>query len=181
MLFDYVPYAEYHSYWQMFVVSEIEMPKLPNGELNISSRFYNLNEDDIFEEYESIQKKAIEFIYYKHESQIKFLVESFIHNEGYSLKKLDKKLILLVSHLTNLLQTLLPNEDPLGLRVRNIIISDYKKFGTLIAKDLMVEMRMTLEDSTIKLLVQSFLQYIKQLKRVQVVELEVIRGIKISR
>ncbi|MDA2393353.1 hypothetical protein PDN30_10100 [Bacillus cereus] len=96
------------------------------------------------------------------------------------MKKLDTKLTMLVSHLTDMLQTLLPNEESLGLRVRSIIISNYKKFGTLITKDLEGEKRMTLEDSTMKLLVESSLMYIMQLKRVQVVELEVIRGIKFN-
>lgn len=180
ILIDYVPYAEYRSYWQMFISCEIEMPKLPYSQYDMSGYFYQIKEDNIFEKYKDIQKSAIEFLYYKHESQIKLLFANFIHEEGHSLKKLNRKLTILVSHLTDMLQTLLPNEDSLGLRVRNIIISDYKKFGTLIAKELVGEKRMTLEDSTMKLLVESSLTYIMQLKRVQVVELEVIRGIKFS-
>lgn len=70
------------------------------------------------------------------------------------MKRLDKKLTMLVSYLTDMLQTLLPNEDSLGLRVRNIIISDYKKFGTVIANDLVGEKRMTLKNSMMKLLVE---------------------------
>ncbi len=61
MLFDYVPYAEYHSYWQMFVNGEIETPKFPNSQLSIPSHFFNLIEDDIFEKYESIQKTQLNF------------------------------------------------------------------------------------------------------------------------
>lgn len=61
VLFDYVPYAEYHSYWQMFMVGEIEMSEFPNSQLSISSHFYNLKEDDIFEKYESIQKTQLNF------------------------------------------------------------------------------------------------------------------------
>lgn len=173
MLFDYVPYAEYHSYWQMFVIGEIEMPKFPNSQLNISSHFYNLNEDDIVEEYESIQKNAIEFLYYKCGKQIHNLFVEFIMQEGDSLKKLDKKLNNFVSRLTRFLQEYVPNEDSLGLRARNIIISDYKKFGFLIAKEMKDE-SWTLVEHTLKLLVESSLAYITKLQIVQTIELEVI-------
>ncbi|CAI8888119.1 hypothetical protein [Bacillus velezensis] len=173
VLFDYVPYAEYHSYWQMFVIGEIEMPKFPNGQFSISSHFYNLKEDDIFERYESIQKKAIEFLYYKCGKQIHTLFVDFILQEGDSLKKLDKKLNYFVLHLTNFLPKYISNEDSLGLRARNIIISDYMKIGTIIAKEMKGE-PWTLDEHTIKLLVESSLAYVTDLKRVQTIELEVI-------
>lgn len=179
VLFDYVPYAEYHSYWQMFVVGEIEMPKFPNSQLSIFSHFYNLKEDDIFEEYESIQKNAIEFLYYKCGKQIHSLFVDFIMQEGESLKKLDKKLNNFVSGLTRFLLKFIPNEDSLGLRARNIIISDYKKFGTLIAKEMKGE-PWTLDEHTLKLLVESSLAYITELKRVQTIELEVINKYNFS-
>ncbi|MFT8927808.1 MAG: hypothetical protein ABF969_00590 [Sporolactobacillus sp.] len=183
VLFDYVPYAEYSSYWQMFIVPEelgIKMPKFPKSQYTMAPYFYQIKEDDIIERYPITLTNAVEFLYHKHSTQIKSLFVNFINKEGYSLKKLDKKLTTLISLLTDLLKTFLPNEDSLGLRVRNILISDYKKFGTLIAKNLGGAKRMTLEDSTMKLLVESSLTYIMQLKRVQVVELEVIRGIKFS-
>ncbi|MNW41287.1 hypothetical protein D3C74_184210 [compost metagenome] len=173
LLFDYVPYAEYHSFWQMFVDGEIEMPKLPNSQLSISSHFYNLKEDDIFEKYGSIQKNAIEFLYYKCGAQFYILFVDFIMQEGNSLKKLDKKLNNFVSRLTRFLLNYVPNENSLGLRVRNIIISDYQKFGALIAKEMKGE-PWTLVEHTLKLLVESSLAYITELKRVQTIELEVI-------
>lgn len=179
VLFDYVPYAEYHSYWQIFVVGEIEMPKFLNSQLSIFSHFYNLKEDDIFEEYESIQKNAIEFLYYKCGKQIHSLFVDFIMQEGESLKKLDKKLNNFVSRLTRFLLKFIPNEDSLGLRARNIIISDYKKFGTLITKEMKGE-PWTLDEHTLKLLVESSLSYITELKRVQTIELEVINKYNFS-
>ncbi|MGM0095050.1 hypothetical protein IGI69_000229 [Enterococcus sp. DIV1083b] len=179
VLFDYVPYAEYHSYWQMFVIGEIETPKFPNGQLSIPSHFYNLKEDDIFEKYESIQKNAIEFLYYKCGTQIHALFVDFIIKEGDSLKKLDKKLNYFVLHLTNFLLKYIPNEDSLGLRARNIIISDYMKFGTLIAKEMKGE-PWTLNEHTLKLLVESSFAYITELKRVQTIELEVINKYNFS-
>lgn len=179
VLFDYVPYAEYHTFWQMFVVGEIEIPKFPNSQFSISSHFYNLKEDDIFEKYECIQKNAIEFLYYKCGTQIHNLFVDFIMQEGESLKKLDKKLNNFVSRLTRFLLKFIPNEDSLGLRARNIIISDYKKFGTLIAKEMIGE-PWTLDEHTLKLLVESSLAYITELKRVQTIELEVINKYNFS-
>lgn len=73
----------------------------------------------------------------------------------------------------------MPNEDSLGLRVRNIIISDYKKFGSLIAKKLLGE-QFELNELNQKLLVESSLAYITDLERVQVIELEVIKGYKFN-
>ncbi|MEH6931934.1 hypothetical protein [Bacillus sp. JJ783] len=181
VLFDYVPYAEYHSFWQMFVVGEIQMPKFSNShsQLSISSHFYYLKENDIFEKYECIQKNAIEFLYYKCGTQFHILFVDFIIQEGDSLKKLDKKLNNFVSRLTRFLQKYIPNEDSLGLRARNIIISDYKKFGTLIAKEMKDE-PWTLDELTLKLLVESSLAYITELKRVQTIELEVINQYNFS-
>jgi hypothetical protein len=99
--------------------------------------------------------------------------------EGDSLKKLDRKLENLVSLLTKCLLKFIPNEDSLGLRARNIIISDYKKFGTLIAKEMKGE-PWTLDEHTLKLLVQSSSAYITELKRVQTIELEVINKYNFS-
>ncbi|MFT8930229.1 MAG: hypothetical protein ABF969_12935 [Sporolactobacillus sp.] len=184
ILIDYVPYAEYHSYWQMFVVGEIEMPKLPNSRYTMSSYFYQIREDEIIEQYEGIQNKAIEFIYYKYNDSLsklirKFLKDSFKVNGKYSLKKVDNKLGILVSQLMDFFANNMPNEDSLGLRVRNIIISDYKKFGSLIAKELMGE-QLELTELTQKFLVESSLTYITELKRVQVIELEAIKGYKFN-
>lgn len=53
----YILYAEYHSYWQMFVVSNTNMPKLPDNSFTIPAYWYHLKEDKIFEQYE-IKKKS---------------------------------------------------------------------------------------------------------------------------
>lgn len=103
----------------------------------------------------------------------------FIMQEGESLKKLDKKLNNFVSRLTRFLLKLVPNEDSLGLRARNIIISDYKKFGTLIAKEMKGE-PWTLDEHTLKLLVEYPLAYITEFKRVQTIELELINKYNFS-
>ncbi|HFU3823873.1 TPA: hypothetical protein ACGO0B_001588 [Streptococcus suis] len=183
-LIDYVPYAEYHSYWQMFIVGEIEMPKFPDSKFTISSSFYQIKEDEIFEQYELTQKNAIKYFFYKHNESLLSMIRGFLRDEfrtddGYSLKKIDKKISILLSRFMNYFEKNIPNDDSLGLRVRSIIISDFKKFGTLIAKDLSgKQAQLELSELTQKLLVESSFAYITNLKRVQKIESEIINGNK---
>lgn len=183
MLFDYVPYAEYHSYWRMFVEG-IDMPTFPDNEFVIPAYYYRLNEDSIIEQYGLKQKNAIEFLYYKFDVDLTKILWNFLKNEfktddGYSLKKIDKKLENLVSTLNVFFLDNIPDEESLGLRVRNILVSDYKRFGYLIAKKMEKE-KFELAEDTLKYLVESSLTYVNELKRVQVIELNVIKGYNFS-
>lgn len=183
MLFDYVPYAEYHSYWRMFVEG-IDMPTFPNNKFVIPAYYYRLNEDSIIEQYGLKQKNAIEFLYYKFDVDLTKILWDFLKNEfktddGYSLKKIDKKLENLVSTLNVFFLDNIPDEESLGLRVRNILLSDYKRFGYLIAKKMEKE-KFELAEDTLKYLVESSLTYVNELKRVQVIELNVIKGYNFS-
>lgn len=128
----------------MFVVSESDMLKMPDKIHKIPAYYYQLREDEIFEQYEIKQRNAIKYIWYKFESYLinlinNYLVHSFnieIQNNGnnkeekslYTLKKLDKKLDKLVNELKMFFIENEPTEDSLGLRVRGIILSDYKKW-----------------------------------------------------
>ncbi|MDT2703020.1 hypothetical protein [Enterococcus dongliensis] len=183
MLFDYVPYAEYHSYWRMFVEGR-NMPTFPDNEFVIPAYYYQLNEDSIIEQYGLKRINAIEFLYYKFDVDLMEIVKDFLENEfktdsGYSLKKIDKKLEHLVSVLNVFFLKNMPDEDSLGLRVRNILISDYRRFGYLIARK-MEKGKFELAEHTLKYLVESSLAYVNELKRVQVIELNVIKGYNFS-
>lgn len=195
ILFDYIPYAEYHSYWQMFVVGEIDMPKMPDKTYKIPAYYYQLREDDIFEQYEIKQRNAIRYIWYKFEDSLLIVINNFLDNSFniesqnngnnkeekmlYTLKKLDKKLDKLVNELKIFFIDNEPNEDSLGLRVRSIILSDYKKIGLLISEEMNKE-EIELNELVIKHLVESSLRYIVELKRVQVLENEIIKGYDFS-
>ncbi|KAJ71266.1 hypothetical protein M222_2456 [Enterococcus faecalis AZ19] len=183
MLFDYVPYAEYHSYWEMFIEGN-NMTKFPDNEFVIPAYYYQLNEDSIIEQYGLKQINAIKFLYYKFDILLTNIMKDFLENgfktdDGYSLKKIDKKLEHLVSMLNAFFLENMPNEDSLGLRVRNILISDYKRFGYLIARKMKKE-KFELAEYTVKYLVESSLTYVNELKRVQVIELNVIKGYNFS-
>ncbi|MBX9041516.1 hypothetical protein [Enterococcus durans] len=195
ILFDYIPYAEYHSYWQMFIACEIDMPKMPDETYTIPAYYYQLESDDIFAQYEIKQKKAIKYTWYKFEDYFLNLINDFLDNSFniesqsngnskeekslFTLKKLNRKLDKLVDELKNFFIENEPNEDSLGFRVRDIIISDYKKYGMLISKEMNQEKR-ELNELVIKYLVESSLRYIVELKRVQVIETEVIKGYNLS-
>lgn len=195
ILFDYIPYAEYHSYWQMFVVSEIDMPKLPDKIYKIPAYYYQLREAEISEQYEIKKRNAIQYIWYKFESYLINLINNFLDHSFnieiqnncnnkeeksiYTLKKLDKKLDKLVNELKMFFIENEPTEDSLGLRVRGIILSDYKKMGMLISKEMNRE-EIELNELVIKHLVEASLRYIIELKRVQVIENEVIKGYSFS-
>lgn len=88
----------------MFVVSESDMLKMPDKIYKIPAYYYQLREDEIFEQYEIKQRNAIKYIWYKFESYLinlinNYLVHSFnieIQNNGnnkeekslYTLKKI---------------------------------------------------------------------------------------------
>lgn len=73
------------------------------------------------------------------------------------------------------LKKFIPNENSLGMRVRNIMISDYQKFGELISRKIKGSPD-DIESTIIRLLVESSLSYINNLSRVQVVEYQVLEG-----
>lgn len=180
ILMDYVPYAEYHSYWQMFIVGDIKMPRLPDPKYVMSAYYYQLNEDEIFERYEKIQRNAIELLYTKLRKTIrmkinKFVTDDFKVEDGYSLKKLTKNLDALVSEFRELFSENTPSPESLGLRARNIIVSDYKIFGALILKDIQKK-ELQLKELNQKLLLEASLRYISELRKVQAIEIEAIHG-----
>lgn len=92
---------------------------------------------------------------------------------------MDKKLDKLVNELKMFFIENEPTEDSLGLRVRGIILSDYKKMEMLISKEMNRE-EIELNELVIKHLVEASLRYIIELKRVQVIESEVIKGYDFS-
>lgn len=194
-LLDYVPYAEYYTYWQMFETGEIDMPKFPNSNYPIVGYFYQIKPDTVFDQYAIQQINAINYIWCKFENMLIEIINDFLENEFkiesqnvnnnsskvlYTLKKLDNKLKILAQRIQSFFQKNELNEDSLGLRVRSIILSDYKKWGMLISKEMNKE-KIELNEIVIKHLVESSLRYIVELKRVQVIESEVIKGYSFSK
>lgn len=180
LLFDYVPYSKQHSLWQMFVISEIDMPKFPNNsKYSFSASFYGESEDEIINSYKKTQKDAINFLYYKCATNFNSILNDFIINEGKSFVGINKKMNNFIIALFEKLKKFLPNDDSLGMRVRNIMISDYQKFGELISRKIK-GIPEDIESTIIKLLVESSLSYINNLARVQAVEYQVLEGQKLN-
>lgn len=195
-LLDYVPYSEYYTHWQMFETGEIDMPKFPNSNYTIPGYFYQIKSNNTVGQYTIQKENAINYTWYKFDAMLLKLINNFLENdfkvksqnvnnnssshELYTLKKLDKKLAKLAQRIQLLFQENELNEDSLGLRVRKMIVSDYKKIGDLIVND-MNNNAVGLRESVIKYLVESSLAYITALKRVQVIELEVIKNYEFER
>lgn len=185
-LLDYVPYSEYYTHWQMFETGEIDMQKFPNSNYTIPGYFYQIKPDTTVAQYTIQKANAINYTWYKFDTMLLKLINNFLENdfkvksqnvnnnsshELYTLKKLDKKLAKLAQRIQFLFQENELNEDSLGLRVRNIIVSDYKKIGNLIVNN-MNNIEVGLSESVTKYLVESSLEYVTALKRVQVIELK---------
>lgn len=186
-LLDYVPYSEYYTYWQMFETGEIDMPKFPNSNYTIPGYFYQIKPDTTVGQYTIQKENAINYTWYKFDTMLLKLINNFLENDFkvkfqnvnnnsssnvlYTLKKLNKKLDDLAQRIQLFFRENALNENSLGLRVRNIIVSDYKKIGNLIVND-MNNIETGLSELGMKYLVESSLAYITALKRVQVIELK---------
>lgn len=180
VLMDFVPYAEYHSYWQMFLSNEIPMPKIKNTNYIKPSFLYGISQDETFDGHAKSRSQAIQVLYLKHQDYLSVTIKLFLEKDFnvdgvYTLKKLDSKLQLLVDKLLEFFRTHLPNETSLGIRVRNILLSDFKTMGYLNEKTISEE-KLDLPDLTDKYLVQASLNYIAELKRVQILQLNAIKG-----
>lgn len=167
-LIDYVPYAKYLSYWEMFCSHEIEIAKLPYNEYKIPPSFYGIYEDEIINNFKPIQQEAIMFLYEKCHDEFQNIVTSFILVNSHSFKKLDKKIDVLVrTDLLNILKPLKPNEYSLGLRVRNLIISDWRSIGYNLSDEMRGDSLGLNNRKTEKILIESSSVYINDLERIQ--------------
>lgn len=167
VLMDYIPYAKYFSYWQMFYDESIDVPKFPDSNLKFIPYFYLIKDSDIIGDFDNIKFDAIEFLFQKCQFEFEEILFNFIQLHGKSFKKLDKKLDEFVAcEFSKMLAQFLPSESSLGLRVRNIIITDWVHLGPITFKKL-TESNLSIYEIIDDLLIESSLEYIKNLERVQ--------------
>ena len=127
VLIDYIPYANVSPLFDMILFpSKYEMKKFTGSNLYVPLFFYGKSEDEVIEIFPRYLDEGIEFLYMKCYKDFKKIFIDFINENCTSLKKIDKKLEGFVNNeLKNLLLQYSPKEDSLGLRVRNIMISDW--------------------------------------------------------
>lgn len=179
VLIDYVPYAKYHSYWEIFFDNKFNTATFPNSKYKILAYFYGIKEDDIFEIYEEVQTKAIKFLFNRCQNEFEKILFDFIISNQTSFSKLNRKINDFVQdEFSNMLKEYLPNEISLGLRVRNLIISDWKNLGYFIAKNMKNESE-TWNDQIDRELINVSLQYIESLEKIQCLKNQSFFDIKI--
>lgn len=167
ILIDYIPYSKYHSYWEIFFEHKFDIASFPNSQYKISPYFYGIKEDDIISLHGTMQLDAIKFLFNKCAKEFEDILFTFILANQKSFSKLNKKIDDFVQiEFMNVLKKYQPDEFSLGLRVRNLIISDWKNLGYFISKD-MENKPETLDDRINKHLINVSLTYIDKLEAIQ--------------
>lgn len=167
ILVDFIPYAKNQTFFEMFITQEIEMPLLPNQELyKIPAYFYEIKEDGIYEDHSLIQFEAIEYLYTKCGQEFEGIFNNFIDKRS-NLKNLNRDLKdFALNSLRKMLSGYKPNENSLGLRVRNLLISDWKAQVEFIFPEIEKTSSKGTDDVG-KYLIDCSLQYIQNLEDIQ--------------
>lgn len=181
ILVDFIPYAKNQTFFEMFITQEIEIPLLPNQESHekpayfhgikeksykIPAYFYGIKENDIYEDRSLIRFEAIKYLYAKCVQEFEGIFNEFI-DERSNLKNLNRDLSdFALNSLKKMLNGYKPNENSLGLRVRNLLISDWKAQAKFIFPE--IEKTSSKDTNDVrKYLIDCSLQYIHNLEDIQ--------------
>lgn len=148
-LCDYIPYAMYSSYWHILFESNNKFIAM----------YYSITEDTVTKEITPARETAILFLYNK--CRKKFL-ENFLAftNKESSFNQIDKKIEKFIKNdFVPMLKELSPNETSLGLRVKNLILSDLSHCAPLVASGK--------RDNYYTPLIRASSTYIQKLKYIQ--------------
>lgn len=172
ILVDFIPYAKNQTFFEMFITQEIEMPLLPNQELyKIPAYFYGIKEDVINEDHFLVQFEAIGYLYAKCGQDFEEIFNEFIDKRS-NLKNLNRDLRdFSLNSLKKVLNGYKPNENSLGLRVRNLLISDWKAQAEFIFHETETTSSKGTDDVR-KFLIDCSLRYIQNLKDIQQIMIE---------
>lgn len=122
-LCDYVPYAKYNTYWNILFSENNNYPAIT----------YGIFEDDVIENYDKAEREAYKFLYNKCKKDFLKIFNDFT-DKTMSFYKIDK--VFQQSFIENLFIPMLknfePDNDSLGLRVKNLIKSDLSHCASLI-------------------------------------------------
>lgn len=167
LLIDYISYAKNLTYWNIFFNNS---KKRDYPAIFYGTRYYRISEDSIYENIEKDRTKAIDYLYLKCESEFKYLFDSFIKDHS-NFKSLPKNLDNFVfSTLFPALKKFELDEDSLGLRVKNLIISDLSNSGEISYKRYL-ENPLSIEESFMEKKIIADIEYIVSLEKIQEEEL----------
>lgn len=152
LLYDYIPYAKWATYWEILYESET-----PN---QYPAILWGIYEDDVCGNLDCSRESAILFLWDKCGRDFKIEFTNFI-NEIDSFKKIDCKFKndFIEKRFMPLLKKYKPGSESLGLRVRNLILSDLSIVPKLLSNFECVD--------TEKQLVNASSYYIVQLEKIQ--------------
>lgn len=125
-LSDYVEYAKYRAYYELlFKPTKTNLPFI----------YYGMSEDVLMSNIDNAKNNAIEFLYKKIEKDfsINFLTFCNTIDTFHNIKKVLNE-VLYKNIFKKILIENMPKEESLGMRVRNIILSDFYNIPTQIAK-----------------------------------------------
>ena len=124
ILCDYVKYAKYYSYFHLLTTK---------NEILIPFVYYGIKEDDVMNNIETSKEEAILFLFKKLKDDFLIIYKNFIKDNN-SFHYIWKEILnnLYGDKFINLLKKYSPKEESLGLRVRNIILSDFKNIPSQI-------------------------------------------------
>ncbi|OMD61699.1 hypothetical protein [Paenibacillus odorifer] len=167
ILVDYIPFAKNQTFFEMFITQEIEIPYLPNQKIyKLPPYFYGITEDSIFEDQPLVRFEAIVYLYSKCGQEFEGIFNEFV-DERSNLKNLNRDLRDFAHNsLKEMLNGYKPNENSLGMRVRNLLRSDWKAQADLEFQ----KTKRNQSNNTVNIkeyLVESSLQYIKSLEYIQ--------------
>lgn len=122
---DYVSYAKYSTYWRLLYDTDHSVPAF----------YYGLFEDDVLNNLDSAREAAINYLFFKPQCKEVF-TQAFIDfaSTTCSFKKLDDTLTnnLIYPAVIPLLKRYIPDNNSLGLRVKNIIEADISQKKALV-------------------------------------------------
>ena len=126
ILCDYVPYAENYAYWHLLKQPDIKSSPILNA---IDSKYIKNNKDRLLSE-------AIRYLYLKCDVDFHYLFNDFTENI-YSYKKINCVLYkqFIKPQFIPMLRKYTPTLSSLGIRAREIIISDLSSLSNLITKE----------------------------------------------
>ncbi len=126
ILCDYIPYAENRAYYNLLFSSGY-----PGSFLAL----YGRSEDVIISEFDSVEKEAVAYLYFKCKDDFEKMFKDFCSKTD-SFHKIDKviKSEFLDTVFIDLIKQNIPNEHSLGIRVKTIIESDLSQSAELIIK-----------------------------------------------
>lgn len=123
ILSDYVPYAENYAYWHLLYECDNKYPAI----------LYGISEDKITNNREKLLSKAIKFLYKKcNDSFFTIFINFTVSVRSY--KKLDSVLYkeFIIPLFIPMLKKYIPTSSSLGIRARELILSDLSSAPKLI-------------------------------------------------